>query len=190
MYIRPRNATTFNSAYRIIWKMTLTFDEIISGDQFEDLAVSYFEELKNERENNITSLDVRPSGTGADGGRDILLKLRVADGISNFERIWVVQCKFHERNISTNKVNEVNIPSLIHSYKADGYLLICKKKPTSRLTNFFDGLRVNCRFEYKYEIWSGEQFKRLIQSKSKPTILMQFFPKYFEYVVKNDIIKL
>jgi hypothetical protein len=170
--------------------MQLDFDEITDHKKFEDLVISYFEDLKHENVHNIVDIDVKPSGTGTDGGRDILILFKVSDNISTFDRRWIVQCKFHNSDISTDKISDINIPTLMYSYKATGYLLVCKQKPTSKLTELFERLESNCRDNNKYLIWSGEQFKRLILIKSKFDILQQFFPAYFAYCVKNNIIKI
>lgn len=162
--------------------MILDLSEIPDHEKFEDLAVSYFEDLKLEKGHGIVDVDVKPSGTGTDGGRDILVTLNVTDSITTFKKRWVVQCKFHESNISTDKLADINIPTLIHSYKASGYLLICREKPTSKLTELFERLETNCIFENKYAVWSGEQFKKRIITNSR--IIQQFFPAYFEYFKK------
>lgn len=159
--------------------MYLDFDEIKDGEHFEELVESYFKEEKNKK-NDIVDIDIKASGSGTDGGRDILVSFKVTDGIHSFVRRWVIQCKFHNKNISTDVIHDINIPSLVHSYKASGYLLICRKKPTSKLTNLMEQLEQNCKFDYKYQIWSGEQFKHSILS-SPDTILAQFFPKYYKY---------
>jgi len=167
--------------------MSLDFNEISDDKKFEDLVVSYFEDLKNEKEQKVIDVDVKPSGTGIDGGRDILVTLKVTDSVMTFERRWIVQCKFYNSDISTDRISDINIPTLIHSYKASGYLLICKQKPTSKLTDLFERLEINCRFEHKYAIWSGEQFKRLILIKSEKEILQQYFPNYFRYCITSKI---
>ena len=167
--------------------LDLDLEEIENGDKFEDLVVSYFEDLKNET-NSISKVEIKPSGIGADGGRDILVNFTVTDGILDFNRIWVIQCKFHNKNISTINISDINIPSLIHSYKASGYLLIVKERATSKLTNLFERLEENCKLDYKYMIWSGEQFKRIILGKSKPNILEQYFPGYYLYCKQNNIL--
>lgn len=162
--------------------MTFDLNEIPDDKKFEDLVVSYFENLKHLKGHSITDVSVKPSGTGTDGGRDILITLDVTDTIATFKKRWVVQCKFHNSDISTDKIADINIPTLLHSYKASGYLLVCKQKPTSKLTNLFEQLETNCAFERKYEVWSGEQFKtRLINNEQ---ILQQFFPNYFDYITK------
>lgn len=167
--------------------MTLDFNEIKDDKQFEDLVVAYFEDLKNEKAHNITNVEVKPSGTGTDGGRDILVTFQLSDSVSTFYRRWVVQCKFHNANISTDKIADINIPTLLYSYKASGYLLVCKQKPTSKLTDLFERLEENCREKNKYIVWSGEQLKRLILVKSKQSILQQFFPAYYDFCVTNNI---
>ncbi|MER0440877.1 restriction endonuclease [Emticicia sp. W12TSBA100-4] len=160
--------------------MHFSLDEIENGEQFEELIVAYFKGMKKD----VTSVKVQASGTGTDGGRDILVEFTVDDNIETFLRRWVIQCKFHDSDISTNKIADINIPSLIHSYNASGYLLICKKRPTSKLTDFFERLELNCSFKYKYKIWSGEQLKNLILG-TENTLWQQFFPKYYEFFKRN-----
>lgn len=164
--------------------MILEFNEISDHKKFEELVVSYFEDLKLEKGHGIVDIKVKPSGIGTDGGRDILVTLNVTDTIATFRKRWVVQCKFHKSNISTDKISDINIPTLIHSYKASGYLLICRESPTSKLSELFERLEKNCMFGNKYEIWSGEQFKKRIITNKR--IIQQFFPKYFEYLKKLE----
>lgn len=171
------------------WKtseMTFDFNELSDHKTFEDLVVSYFEDLR-DKDANIVGIDIKPSGTGVDGGRDILVTFKVSDSVSTFDRTWVIQCKFHNSDISTDKIADIDIPTLLYSYDASGYLLICKQKPTSKLTDLFERLEAKCRLRNKYMVWSGEQFKRLIIVKSSKTILQQYFPAYFEYCVANKI---
>ena len=169
--------------------MTLNFSEILTPSKFEDLVVAHFEELRKENGSNIVDINIKPSGEGVDGGRDILLNFQVSDSLSSFKRTWVVQCKFRTSNVSPSAINNINIPTLLYSYQASGYLLVCKQKPTSKLTDLFERLETNCPLGNKFTIWSGEQFKRLLLTKSNPTILKQFFPKYYAYCIKNKILK-
>jgi hypothetical protein len=123
------------------------------------LVASYFKVLSKKKQSNIVNVEVKPSGVGPDGGSDILVQVKLSDTITEFTRTWVVQCKFHSSSISPQKLADINIPTLIHSYNASGYLLICKEKPTSKLTELFNRLTKNCHHKYRYEIWSGEIFK-------------------------------
>lgn len=162
--------------------MKLDLIEISDHKRFEDLVVSYFDDLKSEQGNNIIDIKIKPSGIGTDGGRDILITANISDGITTYNKTWVIQCKFHVSNISTDEIADINIPTLIHSYNAVGYLLICREKATSKLTDLFERLEQNCIFQNKYTIWSGEQFKTKILNREK--ILEQYFPEYFSYITK------
>ncbi|MEY4902278.1 MAG: hypothetical protein RLZZ292_93 [Bacteroidota bacterium] len=155
--------------------MKLSFDEIENGDQFEDLATEYFNSIQDEK---ILGVDVKKSGVGTDGGRDILVTFTITDSIKEFQRRWVVQCKFHKGNISTNKINDINIPTLLHSYKASGYLLICREDVTSKLSNLFESLEKECIFGHKYRFWNGSNFRSKLLRNQK--ILKQFFPEYYK----------
>jgi hypothetical protein len=168
--------------------MILSFDEIKDGQQFENLVVSYFENLNKLKNLAITEIRVESSGVGTDGGRDILVHTRTKDMIPLFfKRTWVIQCKFHESNISTNKIADINIPTLIHSYKAVGYLLICRKNPTSKLTQLFERLEKECTFGYKYQILTGERFISMLSASfnENEPLIRQFFPKYHSFYIKN-----
>lgn len=158
----------------------ISFDEISNGDQFEDLVAEYFRDLKNESDNNITNVEVLQSGIGTDGGRDILIEFDLSDDIKIFKRKWVVQCKFHKDTISPSKIKTINIPTLIHSYNAAGYLLVCKTNPTSGLTELFERLSKECKDKYHYECWNGNQFINKLYVREN--LHQQFFPEYNNYI--------
>lgn len=168
---------------KLFMKNKLDFKELSDWRKFENLVESYFRLLKEE-ENNVIDVEVRASGIGSDGGRDILVVFRVTDSVLPFERKWVVQCKFHEKTISKSDLADANIPSLIHQYGADGYLLICKGDVSSRVTEMFENLNDKCKFKYKYEIWQGEGFKsRLLFKRS---LHKQYFPEYDEFLQTKE----
>jgi hypothetical protein len=157
--------------------MQLSFSEIKGWQKFEDLAAAYFTKLKDENKSNIVDVFVEPSGTGGDGGRDILVTFRVNDSIQIFERKWVVQCKFYEKDVSAKHLATVNIPSLIHQYGANGYLLICKSNPAKSTTEMFEKFRCNCRFCYDYLIWNGDTF--IDKLYEMPSLHRHYFPNYY-----------
>ena len=159
----------------------INFSEIRDYKQFEDLAAAYFRLKKN-----IINVFIEPSNEGIDRERNIFVTIKVHDGIVEFERKWVIQCKFHDESVNKAHLATVNIPSLIHQFDADGYLLICKNGATSRLTDMFEDLRKRCRFGYKYLIWTGSDFGALVMD-AEP-LHKQFFPKYFRYSkIKNNL---
>ncbi len=159
---------------------SLSFEEITDGDHFEDLVAEYFRDLKNDSDNNITNVKISQSEKGTDGGRDILIEFDLSDDIKIFKRKWVIQCKFHTSTISPSKINTINIPTLVHSYNAAGYLLVCKSRPTSGLTELFERLNKECKNKYHYECWTGNQFINKLYIRENLHSL--FFPKYQEYI--------
>ncbi len=160
-------------------QMKISIEEIKDWEEFEDLVAGYFREVKNEEESNISSVLVEPSGKGSDGGRDILVTFQVNDSIITYPRKWVIQCKFYDKSISKKHLATVNIPSIIHEYGADGYLLVCKNNPSQKVTEMFENFRKNCRFKYNYWIWEGRELLNRIQIKDN--LLKQYFPKYYKF---------
>jgi predicted helicase len=163
--------------------MKLDFEEIEDGTHFENLVAAYFNELKKDKNSNLFNVKINQSGVGTDGGRDILVVFDLYDAVVDFKRKWVVQCKFHESNISPSEINSINIPSLIHSYKAEGYLLICKRNPTSGTTDLFERLNKECKFNYHYECWTGNLF--LNKLGTMESLHPQFFPKYHDFITSK-----
>ena len=164
----------------------LSFDEINDWNKFEELVAAFFRSLMSSNEKHFQDVTVKPSGVGSDGGKDILVDFTISDYIKQFTRTWVIQCKFHEENISPNQLFGVDLPTLIHSHNACGYLLICKSRPTTGLTNLFHKLNhQSTHFKYNYEIWSGEEFKGKLIS-AHPSIHEQYFPKYYKELKQID----
>ncbi|SRR5260370_30674124 len=162
-------------------KRVLDFSEISNGLKFENLVADYFREMKAAK--NIIEVDVKPPSEGSDGGRDILVTFRINDSIQSFDRRWVVQCKFWKKSVSPSIISSVNIPTLVHQYNADGYLLICKNDVTSGLTQMFDQLEQNCFMHYRYTVWNGEAFKtQLLTLRANSPVLKKYFPKYHQFV--------
>ncbi len=159
----------------------LTFDEIPDWEQFENLAAAYFRHQAEDTSNNVFQVEVIQSGKGSDGGRDLLVKFLVNDSVKPFLRTWVVQCKFYERDLKKSDLADINIPSLIHQHKADGYLLICKRGIVNTFATMFDDLNKNCRFDYSYVCWTGEEFVEKLLAAS-PALRQQFFPEYYFYI--------
>jgi hypothetical protein len=155
--------------------MKIDLNEIKDWREFEDLIADFFRKQYLKEDNSIISVFVEPSGKGADGGRDLLVTLKFNDSIVEFQRKWVVQSKFYDKTVAKSHVSDVNIPTLIHEYGADGYILICKGDVSSKLTEMFENLRKNCRFGYQYSVWSGTQFAFEISYNS--ALANYYFPK-------------
>lgn len=158
----------------------LSLDEIKNWRSFEDLMADYFREVKNDKELNIDSVTVLPTGTGSDGGRDILIELLVDDSILSFKRKWVIQCKFYKQDIGKGHLADINIPSLLHEYGADGYLLICRNHYTAPVSKMFEGFNAECPFKRSYLIWNGSTVISRIRFKDK--LIDNYFPKHSRHM--------
>lgn len=157
----------------------LSLNEIKNWKSFEDLVSSYFREVKQDNEFNIDNVLVQPTGSGSDGGRDIIVTLTIDDSVMTFQRKWIVQCKFYNQDVNKSHLSGVNIPSLLHQYGANGYLLVCKKGYTSPVSDMFEGLNRECFFKRSYLIWKGDDLLQRVQFKNK--LVEHFFPKYARF---------
>jgi hypothetical protein len=157
--------------------MKLSFDEIGDWQEFENLATSFFEKVSKER-NDALEVFVEPSGTGSDGGRDILVSINVNDSFISYKRKWVVQCKFYKKDLTKTEIAGISISDLIDEHGADGYLLICKNGVTAPVSNQFESLRAKCKSNRNYLIWTGSQF--LDKLMLHQDILQRYFPNYFK----------
>jgi predicted helicase len=166
----------------------ISFDEIKDGHHFEALVETYFKQLQTTKENQdfmLLNVETQRTGVGADGGVDILVDISIRDGVETFKRRWVVQCKFSISSISTTDIYDTNIPTLIHANKATGYLLICRSKVTSKLTDLFkklDGganIKEKCKMGYSYKVWDGQTFLEKILERT-PILWQQYFPEYYK----------
>ena len=164
-------------------KKTIDFDEIPDWQTFENLVAAYFRQV-NEQSNSV-NIAVKPSGEGADGGRDILVTFHLTDSIISFERKWVVQCKFYKKSVSKSKLSTVNIPTLIHEYKADGYLLVCKNDVTSSVSTMFENLERNCRMNYDYLFWNGSEFAARLNIIPYKPVIQTDFPEYYQFLLQS-----
>jgi hypothetical protein len=166
-------------------KTVIDFSEISDGLHFENLVADYFKEMKDAK--NIIEVDVKPPSEGSDGGRDILVSFRFTDSIQSFVRRWVVQCKFWKNSVPPSSLSSVNIPTLIHQYNANGYLLVCKSNVTSGVAKMFEQLGQNCSMHYRYVIWNGEAFKsQLVTLRSDSPLLKKYFPAYQKFVKSQE----
>ncbi len=161
-------------------RTTIEFDEILNWQAFEDLVADYFRGIKEQK--NIVDITVEQSGEGADGGRDILITFQLTDTIIPFQRKWIVQCKFYDRSVSKAELSDVNIPTLVHEYGADGYLLVCKGNVTSPVSTMFESLRKKCKMDYSYMFWTGNQFKDQLYIQPFEPLIQKHFPEYYRFL--------
>lgn len=159
----------------------LEFSEIRNDNQFESLAASYFKHLYEKTDGVL--VDTKVTGEEQDGGVDVILKLKTQGPIVEYERKWVIECKFYTRKVNLDAIKNHNIPTLIHQHNAAGYLLICSNGVSSSVFKKFAELNKNCNFKYRYEIWNGETFKsNILTLRNNKLLLQQYFPSYYNFL--------
>lgn len=153
--------------------MNLNLDELSNDRKFQDLIKKLFEKMEYV---------VDPSGVGADEGKDILVSTTVDDKVAKHTNKWIVQCKYYKNSVSLADINDQNLPTLIYSYNATGYLLVVKNYVTSKLSKEFERLNSvdELKLGYKYVVWDGEDIiNKIIKYED---LIQQFFPNYYAYL--------
>ena len=171
--------------------MELNFSPIPSTEwmKFQTITQKYFDELKKDNESFTHIIDVKTvvHGKGTDDGVDILLTLSFDDTIFQHQFKWVVQCKCYDGTVAPKDINDINIPTLVHSHQAQGYLLVCKNGVTSGITKLFKALNEKCKMKYQYTIWTGEDFLFRIQSLNKSdAYLKRYFSDYYNFTKAQE----
>jgi len=138
--------------------LKLSLDEIETWEEFQDLVQSFFEALVAKEDNQVKNVRSKKTGRGGDGGRDILVELDMHDGIQAFKRTWVVQCKAERTTKPLNGTELSGIRDLLDQNEADGYLLICKGRASSKMTKLLEDLEKTDRLRRCYTYWDGPQF--------------------------------
>jgi hypothetical protein len=97
-----------------------------------------------------------------------------------------VQCKYSEDYTAIGKkmLSEVNIPSLIHEYRADGYLLVSNSTLSAPLTLQFERFQKDCKFGYRYDFWDGDRF--LVRIGYQSSLWPAFFPAYNKFMTEIE----
>lgn len=82
----------------------------------------------------LFALGTKPhwTGTGPDGGRDLVCTEIASGQIGSFERKWIVSCKHKRSPSAAVGIGEVsNIIDLCRANRASGYLLVCSTHVSS-----------------------------------------------------------
>ncbi|MDA2519989.1 restriction endonuclease [Bacillus cereus] len=116
------------------------------------------------------------TGKGADGGRDLLVKEQVKGPLSNFERLWLVQCKHKAHSGKAVGKDEAN--SLITDCRrvgATGYLMICTTALTSGLIQAYKELE-NTEDNLVIDYWDEVRLEDKLLKPCNFSLIDQFFP--------------
>jgi hypothetical protein len=166
----------------------------MTDEQFEDLVKAIFRAKMKSfvrpspsiSASSDSVIKVSPSGRGADEGRDLLITTIVTDCIASDERKWVVQCKHKARSDKSVQPSdfkkEFPFPDIVAHHKANGYLLVCSTRPSTKLQKHFENLTEQSNNPYLFLIWD---YARVCEEINKHReVMRQFFPDYFEYQQK------
>lgn len=83
------------------------------------------------------------SGVGPDGGKDLRFKEIVKGPLFDYERIWVVQCKYKSsssRYVAPGDFKNESIRQIIERNKAQAYLLVTTSRPTTTVQANIDSV--------------------------------------------------
>jgi hypothetical protein len=167
----------------------------LTDEQFEDLIEAIFRAQAPtlQADQNISSestlytiISVSRSGRGQDGGCDLLVTTMVKDFISPRFLRWVVQCKHKAasgRSVSPRDFkDEFSFPDVVTHHHADGYLLVCSTRPSTKLKAHLD--RLTSGGARQYVAWD---YARVCEEVFKHEgVMKQFFPE--EYRLQQGMV--
>jgi hypothetical protein len=121
--------------------------------------------------------EVRWTGVGPDGGRDLLLTERIVGPLAPLERTWIVSCKHFahsKRSVGANDLDR-SIIDTCKAVGATGFLLACSTQVSSGLTTRFREIEqsngIVCR------AWDGVEIEKRLMQPRAFSLTSIFFPK-------------
>ena len=123
-------------------------------------------------------------GRGADGGKDLIVSEPFEGVLSNTKKRWVVSCKHFAHSgkaVGTN--HEINIPTRVTKFNADGFMAFYSTIPSSQLNNDFSSLKSKMLIE----VLDGARIKQLLINDVKlEPIIAQYFEKTYKEKLINE----
>lgn len=120
--------------------------------------------------------EVRWTGVGPDGGRDLLVIERIAGPLATFQRTWVVSCKHFAVSGNSVGLNDLD-KSIVDSCKAagaTGFLLACSTQISSALTTRFR--EIEQTNEIACRSWDGVEIEKRLMQPRTFSLVSVFFP--------------
>jgi len=162
---------------------------VLNDEQFEDLIEAIFRakapplpanDVGVAESTSYTVVSVSRSGRGHDEGRDLLITTIVRDCVAPRFIRWVVQCK--HKALSGKSVgpgdfdNDFSFPDVVSHHNANGYLLVCSTRPSTRLQARLDKLTSDNNAQ-QYVAWD---YARVCEEVFKhESVMRQFFPEEY-----------
>lgn len=124
----------------------------------------------------LENLDVRWTGVGPDGGRDMILYEKLKGPISSHQRKWLISCK-HSLNSkkAIGRAGAGNIIEDCRSIGADGFILACSSFPSASLITRLEEIAKNQNLLTMY--WDGTQIENRLLQPNTFSLVKAYFPK-------------
>ena len=132
--------------------------------------------------------DVRFSGRGADGRRDISFVEAAEGRIAEFRRKWVVQCKHTAQSGRAVPFSELGSPTeTCLRWKAQGYLLVCSVCPTADCVRSLEEVSEHPQLGLRFENWDGAKLESLTLQRDKAgqLIYRSLIERYFSDALRT-----
>lgn len=146
----------------------IDYNELKDGNEFEllmrDLLQRYF-------------FDVRWSGRGQDGGKDIVLYEMLVGILGEYKKKWVIQCKNFAKSNKSVGIDDLNdISGVCEANNSDGYFLACT---TFMSSNAIEKCKEICKNKNLFFIyWDSKKIENELLKPSNWDLLIQYFPKF------------
>jgi hypothetical protein len=123
-----------------------------------------------------SEFEVHWTGTGPDGGRD-LVAIELAPGpLAQFERRWLVSCKHYAgrgRSVGLDDVTDVS--DACAAVDATGFLLACSTQPSSTVARRLEEIQANRNIVTRY--WDSIEIEKRLDTPSTFPLISIFLPK-------------
>ena len=121
--------------------------------------------------------DVRWSGAGPDGGRDLVCVERRDSFFKPDDKSWLIQCKHNaraDRAVGTADVGDI-VDTCTH-HQCRGFLLACSTHPSSALINKLEGITSNSANSIEATYWDAVKIEQILNTPRCWPVAQRFFP--------------
>lgn len=123
-----------------------------------------------------SSFEVHWTGTGPDGGRDLVAIERALGPLAQFERRWLVSCKHYANSGRSVGLDDVtDISDACAAVDASGFLLACSTQPSSTVVRRLEEIELNRGIVTRY--WDSIELEKRLDSPSTFPLINIFLPK-------------
>lgn len=124
-------------------------------------------------------MDMHPqwSGTGPDGGRDLLFDETGLDLFGKKIRTWLVSCKDYSNSGRAVGIEDLGaIVEAAQQHGAQGFLLVCTTHPSAAAVERLKAIESNKANPLVTHVWDGVTLERLLSSPRAWAVAQRFMP--------------